>query len=150
MKRLNQRGDTIVEVLISIAVVSLILGGAYVTTNHSLKASRGAQERTDAVKLVESQIESMKSIAAKTPDALFTTAPSTFCVTPAQVVVQVVSSNNNCKFSASGANGNTTEPIYNISATRSGNTFTVTNTWNAIEADSTTDTVQMSYRMYAQ
>lgn len=151
-QRLNQRGDTIVEVLISIAVVSLILGGAYVTTNKSLKAERGAQERTDATKLVESQIESLKSIAADDPDALFKNAPTNFCVTPTQQVVAAVQTNNTCRFSASGANGNTTEPAYFISAsltkTAGVNTVTIKNQWAAIESGSTTDAITMTYRLY--
>lgn len=150
--RLNQRGDTIIEVLISIAIVSLILGGAYVTTNNSLRAERGAQERTDATKLVESQIEAIKSVASATPNAIFVTAPGTFCITPAQTVVLSTPSNGNCKFSATGTNNNATEPVYNLSAsvaTTSGiNTITVKNTWNAIETGGGIDSVQMSYRMY--
>ncbi len=152
--RINQRGDTIVEVLISIAIISLILGGAYVTTNNSLHAERGSQERTNATKLVESQIEAMKNVALNNPDALFKTAPSTFCVTPGQVVVLSLSTNNTCKFSASGVNNNNKEPNYYISAslTKSNgiNTITIKNTWAAIEKGATTDSIQMSYRMYQQ
>lgn len=151
-QRLNQRGDTIVEVLISIAVVSLILGGAYVTTNKSLKAERGAQERTNATKLVESQIESLKSIAIDDPDALFKNAPTNFCVTPNQQIVAAVQTNNTCRFDTSGANNNTTEPAYFISATLSQtsgvNTVTIKNQWAAIESGSTTDTITMTYRLY--
>lgn len=150
--RRNERGDTIIEVLIAIAVVSLILGGAYVTTNNSLRAERGAQERTDATKLVEAQLESIKSIASTTPDAIFVTAPGNFCITPAQAVVLSTISNGNCKFSSTGANNNGAEPIYNLSAsisTASGvDTLTIKNTWNAIETGSATDVVQMSYRLY--
>ena len=67
----RQRGDTLVEVLIAIAVVSLILGGAYVTTNRSLYATRAAQERGNALKLAESQIEQLKGIVASNPTAVF-------------------------------------------------------------------------------
>lgn len=57
MRALNQAGDTIVEVLIAIAVISLVLVGAYVTTTKNMASTQDAQERTQAVKLVESQIE---------------------------------------------------------------------------------------------
>jgi Tfp pilus assembly protein PilV len=151
-QRLNQRGDTIVEVLISIAVVSLILGGAYVTTNKSLRAERGAQERIDGTKLVESQIESLKSIAVDDPDALFKNAPTNFCVTPSQQIVAAVAGNNTCRFNASGANNNTKQPAYFISASLSQtsgvNTVTIKNTWAGIEVGSTNDAISMTYRLY--
>ena len=50
LRALSERGDTLVEVLIAIAVVSLILGGAFVTTNKNLQATREAQERGNAQK----------------------------------------------------------------------------------------------------
>lgn len=63
----NQKGDTIVEVLLAIAVVSSVLGGAYVAANRSLNTNRAAQERAEATKLVESQLESLKVAAGNNP-----------------------------------------------------------------------------------
>lgn len=142
----NQRGDTIVEVLISIAVISLILGGAYVTTNNSLRAERGAQERTDASKLVESQIEALKNLADTGNTAMFNT--SGFCITGGATISTSVSTNNTCKFNATGSNNNTTQPVYYINITRNVNTFTITNTWDSIENSGGKDTVQMTYKVY--
>lgn len=142
----NQRGDTIVEVLISIAVISLILGGAYVTTNNSLRAERGAQERTDASKLVESQIEALKNLADTGNTAMFNT--SGFCITDGATISTSVSTNNTCKFNATGSNNNTTQPVYYINITRNVNTFTITNTWDSIENSGGKDTVQMTYKVY--
>jgi type II secretory pathway pseudopilin PulG len=59
--RLNNRGDTIVEVLIAIAVVSAVLGGAFAASRRSLLGARTSQERGEAVKFVEGQLESLKS-----------------------------------------------------------------------------------------
>lgn len=142
----NQRGDTIVEVLISIAVISLILGGAYVTTNNSLRAERGAQERTDASKLVESQIEALKNLADTGNTAMFNT--SGFCITGGATISTSVNTNNTCKFNATGGNNNTTQPVYYINITRNVNTFTITNTWDSIENSGGKDTVQMTYKVY--
>ena len=61
-KRLTERGDTIVEVLIAISVMSLLIGGAFVLTNRSLQGTRAAQERLNALKLVESQLEQLKKL----------------------------------------------------------------------------------------
>lgn len=60
----SQRGDTIVEVLISIAVIGAVLGGAYVVVNNSTKNSQAAQERSAAVKVAESQLELLRSFVA--------------------------------------------------------------------------------------
>ena len=46
----SSRGDTIVEVLLAIAITSVVLAGAYVAVSGSMKASRAAQERGEAVK----------------------------------------------------------------------------------------------------
>lgn len=56
----GQHGDTIVEVLIALTVVSVILGGAFVSSTNSLNNSRAAQERGEALKFVQGQIESLK------------------------------------------------------------------------------------------
>jgi prepilin-type N-terminal cleavage/methylation domain-containing protein len=57
--RIRQHGDTIIEVLIAITVVSSMLAGAYVTSNKSLIGNRQAEERGEALKLVQSQVEKL-------------------------------------------------------------------------------------------
>jgi type II secretory pathway pseudopilin PulG len=61
MKRLANKGDTIVEVLICISVVSLVLGGAFASANRSLNATSAAKERDQGVRLAETQLEQLKS-----------------------------------------------------------------------------------------
>jgi type II secretory pathway pseudopilin PulG len=144
-RKLTERGDTIVEVLIAIAVVSLVLGGAFVTTNKSLQSTRDSQERGNAFKLVESQVERIKNIAATNPDAIFgPTVPATYCISSAGAVV--VSTNAACAVNSAGT-ATTAEPIYRLTITRSGNTFTVRNTWTKVRS-STTNNVEMKYRVY--
>ncbi len=58
---LRQEGDTIVEVLIAIAIVSLILTAAYVISNKNTLAIQGNQERIQAQHLVEAQIEALRA-----------------------------------------------------------------------------------------
>ena len=148
LRSLGERGDTIVEVLIAVAVVSLILGGAYVATNKSLLGSRAAQERGDALKLVESQFESIKAIAAGTnsDSVLGSGTPASFCIVNSTTVA--ISTSAGCKVSAKGT-ATTKEPAYNLSVVRTNNTtFTVTNTWSAIERKGT-DSLHMTYRVYA-
>lgn len=144
--KLQQRGDTIVEVLIAIGVVSLILAGAFVTTNRNLLQTRSAQERGNAQKLVESQIEQIKNAAATDSETIFgTTVPASFCISSSGAVV--ASSNASCAVNAAGQ-ATSAEPVYHLSVTRSGNTFTVQNTWSSISGGS--NNVEMKYRLYAQ
>lgn len=61
MLALNRRGDTIVEVLIAIAIVSLVLTAAYVISNKNTIAIQSNQERIQAQHLVEAQIEALRA-----------------------------------------------------------------------------------------
>lgn len=147
----KQRGDTIVEVLIAIAVMSLVLGGAYVTTNRNLLATRAAQERGNALTLVESQLEQIKSMAITNPEALFdTNAPAEFCITPDLALVGADAAD--CQVGQSGA-PTETEPIYNLAATRTGPdsnqgyVFEVICTWEDPSGDQINE-VKMIYRIY--
>ncbi|MBI5906755.1 type II secretion system protein [Candidatus Saccharibacteria bacterium] len=60
-KRTGARGDTIVEVLLSITIIGFVLGAAYLLTNRSLQAGIAAREHTEAVNYVQGQIERLKS-----------------------------------------------------------------------------------------
>jgi prepilin-type N-terminal cleavage/methylation domain-containing protein len=139
-----QKGDTLVEVLIAIAIVTLILGGAYVTTSHSLQATRAAQERSIALKLAESQIERIKGLAADDPDTLFT-ASSPFCISAASGL-PVVASDTACQVNQTG-NPTSSEPIFHISIAKSGNYFVLTETWASVTGK-TTENLKMRYRVY--
>jgi len=145
-KSLNQRGDTIVEVLISIAVVSLVLGGAYVTTNKSLMATRASEEQSNAVKLVESQFELLKGMAATdTGTITINGAPQKFCISSATTVA--ASTSAACKVDSTGA-PTTTEPVYNITVEKQiNNVYSIKADWNSIRQTGK-DQVQMFYRIY--
>lgn len=62
-KYTNQRGDTIVEVLVSVAILSIVLGTAYVTSSHSLRTGTDAGSRNQAVGYAQDQVERIKSLA---------------------------------------------------------------------------------------
>jgi len=79
MKLSQQAGDTIVEVLIAIIIVSTVLGGAFVSANRSLTATRDSQERGEALKFGEEQVERLKAGVSATPDTYFN-ATNVFCI----------------------------------------------------------------------
>lgn len=74
-----QGGDTIVEVLISIAILGTVLAGAYVTSNRSLLAERTAQEHTEALTLAESQVESLIGVGAPKAPATSIFTAGNYC-----------------------------------------------------------------------
>lgn len=80
IKPLNSIGDTLIEVLIATAIVSSILGGAYVTSNRSLRTTRQAEERVEALKYAESQVEKLRVASAASTSAC--DSKDIFCSTP--------------------------------------------------------------------
>jgi type II secretory pathway pseudopilin PulG len=59
--KLAQRGDTIIEVTIAIAVCGLVLGGSFYAINHESLEIENQQEHNQAIKLVESQLEDLRT-----------------------------------------------------------------------------------------
>lgn len=149
IKRLNgtnerQRGDTLIEVLIAVTIVSMVLGGAYVTTNRSLLATRGAQERAAALKLTESQVEQLKGLVTTDPDSVLNAAGQ-FCIYQQTTVVTNVN-DPRCTQTAAGQIASA-DPRYAIAITRTNNTFDVKTTWANVNGKQT-DQLNLRYRVY--
>ncbi len=60
----SQRGDTIIEVLICLAILGLVLGSSYSLANRSLQQTLLAREHTEVIKILSGQIERFKADAA--------------------------------------------------------------------------------------
>lgn len=148
-KKLNSTGDTIVEVLIAITIVSFVLSGAYVSSGRSLTATRQAQERVESLKLAEEQLERLKVAATNQANSIFT-RPNYFCIhsSPTGLVVRNVSNRDDrstyhadCRRTQGGV-------VYYTSIDRnSDNTFTVVNRWDRA-GGSGQEEARLSYRMY--
>jgi type II secretory pathway pseudopilin PulG len=69
VKKLNQVGDTIVEVLLSLTVLGMVIGTAFAVANRSLKQAQKSQERTQALKLAEGQVDSLKFLSESNNEA---------------------------------------------------------------------------------
>lgn len=67
----NQLGDTIVEVMIAVAVIGLTLASSYAIVVSSLKSARQAQERGEALKLAEGQVEQLKALSTQLGPKIF-------------------------------------------------------------------------------
>ena len=134
----HQRGDTIVEVLIAAAIVSLVLVGAYVVTNRNRIAMQDTQEHSIALKLVEGQTELLRGgLATPANGECFGTDGS-------------VNTGGDCIVTAEGvtAPANYGGAAYKIAITSTGvgpaQTFEVTATWDNLTKG--TSTVSSYYR----
>jgi prepilin-type N-terminal cleavage/methylation domain-containing protein len=73
----NQRGDTVIEVLIALAIISSVLAGAFFVTNHSSQNVRDTEEHSQAIQLLQGQVEQIR--AAATDGASDADIPTYFC-----------------------------------------------------------------------
>ena len=150
LKNRLSAGDTIIEVLIAIAITSIVLAGAYVAVDRSMKASRAAQERGEAVKVAEAQIERLKYLNFSSSTAnIYQSGP--FCISPSQTVIQTIDITNDA-----------TEPTgckssrYTASITRdvTSGTHQIRVLWENITGSKTVtsypgfDEIKMYYRIY--
>lgn len=55
----NHAGDTIIEVLVAMAVLGVVLAGAFVTANSSLNGEHTAQEHSQALTIAQGQVEDL-------------------------------------------------------------------------------------------
>ncbi len=132
-KQRRNAGDTIVEVMIAMAVASLVLGGSFTIVNRTLANARQAQEHGEALKLAQGQVESLKG--------LFKTNPSlkdgvNDCISAGSVVQASMAQCNN-----QGTVG------YNVSIGYSAvsQASTVTVTWPSVTGQGN-DTISQVYR----
>jgi prepilin-type N-terminal cleavage/methylation domain-containing protein len=148
----SERGDTLVEVLVAIVIVASVIGGAYVVSNKSLQATRSAQERQNALKLSESQIEQLKSQIAADPTQIFGVGkPTKFCLSSDASGVHVwdftvAAQKVHCVLDA-GENPTTSQPAYTLYLQRTANDFKLTETWADVSGDFN-DNMQLNYRAY--
>lgn len=84
--RNNNRGDTIIEVLLAIAVVSSVLGLTYSTMNRNLLTMRGNQERTEATRAAQDQLERLRSAWISNQAAVTGQSTNGFCINNANQV----------------------------------------------------------------
>lgn len=155
----TSRGDTIVEVLIAIAIVSSVLAGAFTVTQKSAVAVRDSQERGEMLQILQGQVEQVRSLAATAPnDASGVFAAGYFCVktvggVPTRQTITGLTSlpvlasdpmtaYGTCKFGQ--------DSKYNIAVrydnSTSSKAFTFTGRWDRLGGGK--DQLQLTYRAY--
>jgi type II secretory pathway pseudopilin PulG len=154
--RANQTGDTIVEVLISIAVVSAVLGSAYAIVSRTVNNSQQVKEHSQALKVAEAQLERLRSAPnrARAFDASLANAfcmPSDLTATPpvnpgisltaTSMSTNVGNYDPSCKFADDQVNDR-----FLVAITRISDVFKVYVTWDG--ATGGQDSVSLSYKVY--
>ena len=128
----EQDGDTIIEVLISVVVVSIVLVSCYTIINAKTKTLLVAQQRAQATRLVESQIEELRTKGS------FPANTKCFYISSGIILNSITS--GNCNFSVNGSVNYALNIAYNNATTN----YTVTATW---PITSGTGNVTMEYRL---
>jgi hypothetical protein len=139
-RHLGEGGDTIVEVMIVLAVLGLAMSISYATANKSLLATRAAQESASANVLLQTQVEYLRSIVGSgTP---MPALGASFCIDTA------------ANAGAGGVVPNSTLPacnpgIYKIIITVGSNsTYTAKATWEDVSGQLPDDSATLIYRVY--
>lgn len=116
-KRLDAAGDTIIEVLVVLAVLGLSLSISYATANKGLQQSRNAQEHSSALGIIDSQVELLRSAFAKKAQSSLPAAP--FCLAPPTGAQLVNPTTLGAGFNENLANDNLTTVTYPVPCTQS-------------------------------
>ena len=158
-KTIHSRGDTIVEVMVVLAVLGLAISISYATANRSLLDTRQAQENSQATELVQDQVEALRVLApTPTTDPNYATKdifqPSDashqpYCIEVNTGNYQVIPPTS----AIYAADCQNQLGLYNLTDTytpdvaNDGGTFTVIATWPDIEGQGN-DTVTIFYNLY--
>jgi prepilin-type N-terminal cleavage/methylation domain-containing protein len=130
----NQRGDTLVEVLIAIMVVSAVLVAGYTTTTHSINTMQDTQEHSEALQLAQTQLEYLHN-ASKTG------RPNGGCFDNAGAPA----SGNSCLVDSSD-NPTSSQPQFKVViSTPDAVSYSVDVTWSSIQAGQTNE-VKLYYQ----
>lgn len=136
-KRSTQAGDTIVEVMVSILIVATILTGAFALSRTSSHNVRSAEERTQALNLLQGQIELLRS-AASDPGIDHSGFNMPFCMVGTTITPATSASCTQTFYTFKITKG-ATDPVSD------GVTFTAAGTWNG--TDGQIKRLQLQYRI---
>lgn len=87
--RQNQKGDTIIEVVIAIVIVSIVLVGAYTSATGSLNLITEAQQHMKALGLAQNQVEDLRAKSTSLSSSEYSVG-SKFCFNSLNIAVPYV------------------------------------------------------------
>jgi Tfp pilus assembly protein PilV len=142
----NSAGDTIVEVLIAVAVVSLVLGAAFAVVNRTLHNAQQAREHTEALNLLQGQLERVKALS-KIPGNTVFTGSAVFCVSSTDVFTPIAGAVLPAASYPAACTSNAVNGGYNLGVIRgANNTFTAKANWTGPTGGA--EEVSLIYRIY--
>jgi type II secretory pathway pseudopilin PulG len=160
----NNNGDTIVEVMVVLAVLGLAIGISYATASRSLQDTNQAEENSQATEYAQSQIEDLRYLAPTSNSADHSQNPTTnifypstaFCISsPTAVAPITIASSANCSYG-----NNYRILIYNCDyfipttinpcagSAASSDTFVVQATWPNVLGQGS-DSATLNYRVHS-
>lgn len=101
---MTQRGDTIVEVLIAMAIASMVLGSSYAVAHKTMANTRQAQEHSEAAEIANEQIEAITTLSSAGNTNISDNSPQYSCIAIVGTTLQVVS-----QFSVTNPRGSTAD-----------------------------------------
>ena len=140
IRNLSQHGDTIIEVLLAITVVSAVLGGAFISANRSLIGARQSQERGEALKVAEGQLDKVKALASDSTKGIFN-PPYAYCIDSSPLLNKKPAGDPACKFGTDGRYVATVTYLHNPT-----DDFTVQVKWDSLGGG--TDQIVINYRLH--
>lgn len=150
---LQNRGDTIVEVLIVIIILSMVLASAYAVGTRTQKVNQQTQEHTQALKLAEGQLENIKAAPTSVGSATrfcfsATGTPITGSfgtgLTTTAASDQLSQYPAACRQAAEGGDCSSTPCRYYVGVVKNGDLYMVTVRWDGITGKR--DEVKLLYR----
>jgi type II secretory pathway pseudopilin PulG len=135
----NQKGETIVEVLLAITIIASVMGGAYAIAARSNTTIQANKERYQAQLYANSQADTLKAFASDhKPDVDdFVTTGQNFCI-----------NNNHIYIDTDTAHCNKTEGGATYKISTKGNistgTYVITIKWDSL-VNTTGDSVRLVY-----
>lgn len=90
IRKLSQRGDTIIEVMVALSVLALAFAISYATASHALQESQNSEEHSQALQVIASQLELAREDVSDS--ALFNPSGPYFCLGTSGVGNQITPS----------------------------------------------------------
>jgi Tfp pilus assembly protein PilV len=161
INKLDQIGDTIIEVLIALLIIGTVLGGAFEISALSLRTQLASSHRSQALQIAQTQLEALKSQVATNSNYIvgtssITGASSVCMANNATTLVISGTTANNCVFDATGAaNTSATPPAFTVDIKNRATGAVAPNPWSQVEvnvtwpadnlANSATDSLSLYY-----
>jgi len=136
--KLNQLGETIVEVLMSVVVIGSVIGGAYAIVGRSNNTIQADKERYQAQLLANNQADMLKAKAADNKPIIASFGVQSFCIDSNGVAAldQSVGGSNPCDDASATGGGLTYHtsilPAKNSVGSIITDMFVITVTWGSL------------------